>query len=58
MFEGYPKLSAWRDRVKKEIGQKLFDEAHASIMDIKSLPQKIKPELLEMMKPRFQKMFR
>lgn len=58
MFEGYPKLSAWRDRVKKEIGQKLFDEAHESVLNIKSLPQKIQPDHLEMMKPRFQKLFR
>lgn len=56
MFEGHPKLSAWRDRVKKEIGEKLFDEAHELILDISSLPQKLKGEQLEMLRPRFRKM--
>lgn len=56
MFEGHPKLSAWRDRVKKEIGEKLFDEAHELLLNIKSLPQKMQGDKLEMLKPRLQKM--
>lgn len=56
MFEGHPKLSAWRDRVKKEIGEKLFDEAHELILNIKSLPQKVQGDQLEMLKSKFQKL--
>lgn len=58
MFEGHPKLSAWRDRVKKEVGEKLFDEAHELILNITSLPQKMQGDQMEMLKPRFQKLFR
>lgn len=57
VFEGRPKLSAWRDRVKKEIGVKLFDEAHEMIMNIASISQKLQGDKLEMLKPKFQKFF-
>ncbi|CAG09655.1 unnamed protein product, partial [Tetraodon nigroviridis] len=33
-FKGHPKLVAWRDRVKKEVGPKLFDEAHEVILNV------------------------
>lgn len=49
---------AWRDRVKKEVGPKLFDEAHEVILNVKSLPQKLQGDQLEMLKPRFQKLLR
>ncbi|KAM6964828.1 glutathione S-transferase theta-1-like [Aplochiton taeniatus] len=39
VFEGRPTLSAWRDRVKREIGEDLFDEAHKTIMHVDGLPQ-------------------
>lgn len=32
VFEGRPKLSAWRDRVQAAIGKELFDEAHQMIL--------------------------
>lgn len=57
VFESRPKLSAWRDRVKKEIGVKLFDEAHEMIMNIASISQKLQGDKLEMLKPKFQKFF-
>lgn len=59
VFEGRPKLIAWRDRVKKEFGEKLFDEAHDAIMKASSLPQKLqKNKDLEMIKPKYQRLFR
>lgn len=58
VFEGRPTLSAWRDRVKKEIGEDLFDEAHKTIMNVKGLSQTFeKNGMLEFLKPRIQKMF-
>lgn len=58
VFEGRPKLIAWRERVKKEIGEKLFDEAHEAIMKVTSLPQKMKSNSdLEMLIPKFRKIF-
>lgn len=57
VFEGHPKLSAWRDRVKAELGEELFNEAHKIIMAVKNLPQMIDKSSLEMLKPKFQKMF-
>ncbi|XP_010748941.2 glutathione S-transferase theta-1a [Larimichthys crocea] len=59
VFEGRPKLSAWRERVKKELGEKLFDEAHEVIMKVGSLPEKMQNNSqLEMLRPKFQKLFR
>ncbi|KAM4617015.1 glutathione S-transferase theta-1a [Polymixia lowei] len=58
VFEGRPTLSSWRDRVKKEIGEELFAEAHKSIMNVDTLPQTFeKNGMLEFLKPRIQKMF-
>ncbi|XP_026200133.1 glutathione S-transferase theta-1a [Anabas testudineus] len=58
VFEGRPKLIVWRDRVKKAIGEKLFDEAHEAIMKVSSLPQKMQDKSkLEILKPKFQKLF-
>ncbi|XP_041643641.1 glutathione S-transferase theta-1a [Cheilinus undulatus] len=57
VFVSRPKLAAWRDRVKKTVGEKLFDEAHETIMKVQSLPEQMKGNPhLEMMKPRFRKM--
>lgn len=59
MFAGRPRLTAWRDRVKKEVTEKLFDEAHHSIMNVSSLPQKMKDNIgLEHLKLKFHKLFR
>ncbi len=58
VFEGRPKLIAWRDRVKKEVSEKLFDEAHEAIMKASSLQQKLqKSSVMEVLKPKFQKFF-
>ncbi|XP_070773283.1 glutathione S-transferase theta-1-like [Enoplosus armatus] len=32
VFEGRPKLSAWRDRVQATVGKELFDDAHRAIL--------------------------
>ncbi|XP_068558897.1 glutathione S-transferase theta-1a [Cebidichthys violaceus] len=57
-FEGRPKLTVWRERVKKAIGEKLFDEGHEVIMKASSLTQKMKNSSdLEMLKPKFRKLF-
>ncbi|XP_022623820.1 glutathione S-transferase theta-1-like [Seriola dumerili] len=58
-FEGRPKLLTWRARVTKEFGEKLFDEAHKTIMNVSSLPQMMQNNTeLEMLKPKFQKLFK
>lgn len=58
LFENRPTLSAWKDRVKKELGEALFDEAHKTIMDVASLPQTFENNgMLEFLKPKIQKMF-
>ncbi|GCC43126.1 hypothetical protein chiPu_0027288, partial [Chiloscyllium punctatum] len=31
-LEGRPKLMEWRERVKREVGKELFDEAHEKQM--------------------------
>nr|ABY83769.1 glutathione S-transferase theta [Channa punctata] len=59
VFEGRPKLIAWRERVKKALGEKLFDEAHEAIVNVSSLPEKMmrEPSKLEMLRAKFQKLF-
>lgn len=58
VFKGRPKLIAWRERVKKAVGEKLFDECHEVIMKVSSLPQKMRSSSeLEMLKPKFRKIF-
>ncbi len=58
MFEGRPKLTAWRDRVKKEVGEKLFDETHEQIMNVRNLVKSIqKDDRLELLKARFLRIF-
>ncbi|XP_073675332.1 glutathione S-transferase theta-1a [Garra rufa] len=58
VFQGRPALSAWRDRVKKEIGVEVFNEAHKDIMDVDKLPQTFeKKGIPEVLKLKIQKMF-
>ncbi|XP_044051138.1 glutathione S-transferase theta-1a [Siniperca chuatsi] len=58
VFEGRPKLIGWRERVKKELGEKLFDEGHELIMSASSLAQKMQNSSdLETLKPKFQRLF-
>ncbi|XP_013870074.1 glutathione S-transferase theta-1 [Austrofundulus limnaeus] len=57
-FEGRPKLTAWRERVKKELGTKLFEQAHERLLDSKGLQQKMQNNShLEKLKPVLQKFF-
>ncbi|XP_012863695.1 glutathione S-transferase theta-4 isoform X3 [Echinops telfairi] len=37
VFEGRPKLAAWRQRVEAAVGQDLFQEAHEFILQIKDI---------------------
>lgn len=58
-FEGRPKLAAWRDRVKKELGEKLFDQTHEALLDASGLQQKMQNNTeLQKLKPMFLKYFR
>ncbi|KAK2898710.1 hypothetical protein QQF64_032030 [Cirrhinus molitorella] len=58
VFQGRPALSAWRDRVKKEIGVEVFDEAHKIIMNVDALPQTFENKgIPEFLKLKIQKMF-
>ncbi|XP_050972223.1 glutathione S-transferase theta-1a [Labeo rohita] len=58
VFQGRPALSAWRDRVKKEIGVEIFDEAHKTIMNVNALAQTFESKgIPEFLKLKLQKMF-
>ncbi|KAJ8286451.1 hypothetical protein GJAV_G00039390 [Gymnothorax javanicus] len=57
VFAGRPKLAAWQDRVQKEIGKDLFDEAHQAIMSAPKMMDSVDPSKFEHMKPRVKKMF-
>ncbi|XP_020040022.2 glutathione S-transferase theta-1 isoform X1 [Castor canadensis] len=57
VFEGRPKLAAWRQRVEAAVGEDLFWEAHEVIMKAKDFPpadptikQKIMPGMLAMIR--------
>ncbi|XP_047447517.1 glutathione S-transferase theta-1a [Mugil cephalus] len=58
VFEGRPKLKAWRERVKKELGESLWDETNEKIMNVSSLMQKMQSKELEVHRPMLQKIFR
>ncbi|XP_034027137.1 glutathione S-transferase theta-3-like [Thalassophryne amazonica] len=58
VFEGRPKLSAWKARVKMELGEKLFDEANKDLMNASSVPETMKnSKYLEIIKLKFQRLF-
>ncbi|XP_074526321.1 glutathione S-transferase theta-1a [Halichoeres trimaculatus] len=58
VFASRPKLGAWRERVKKELGETLFDEAHEPVMKVQSLPERMKKDgRIEQFKPMFRKLF-
>nr|XP_008534717.1 PREDICTED: glutathione S-transferase theta-1 isoform X3 [Equus przewalskii] len=53
VFEGRPKLAAWRQRVEAAVGAVLFQEAHEVILKVKDSPpadptikQKLRPSIL------------
>ncbi|KAM3868177.1 glutathione S-transferase theta-1a [Diretmus argenteus] len=58
VFEDRPVLSAWKDRVRKQIGEELFDEAHKVIMSVDGLAQAFERNgMLELLRPQLLKMF-
>ncbi|KAM9391764.1 glutathione S-transferase theta-1-like [Pholidichthys leucotaenia] len=58
-FEGRPKLNAWKERVKRELGVKLFDEAHEELTQVSNLQQKMKNNSeFANMKTKFQRIFK
>ncbi|XP_041931731.1 glutathione S-transferase theta-3-like [Alosa sapidissima] len=57
VFEGRPKLSAWKDRVRQKIGPELFDEAHKGVMGAMEVVKTLDSSKLQGFKPRIQKMF-
>nr|XP_012604765.1 glutathione S-transferase theta-1 isoform X2 [Microcebus murinus]XP_012604766.1 glutathione S-transferase theta-1 isoform X2 [Microcebus murinus] len=57
VFEGRPKLAAWRQRVVAAVGEELFREAHEVILKAKDSPpadpavkQKLMPGMLAMIR--------
>ncbi|XP_023576786.1 glutathione S-transferase theta-1-like isoform X2 [Octodon degus] len=57
VFEGRPKLAAWRRRVEATVGEDLFREAHEVILKVKDTPpadptikQKMLPKVLAMIR--------
>ncbi|XP_036384736.1 glutathione S-transferase theta-1b [Megalops cyprinoides] len=57
VFAGRPKLSAWRDRVKAEIGKELFEEAHERILGAQEMVKALDASKLQVFKPRILKLF-
>lgn len=57
VFDGRPKLSAWRDRVRAAIGAELFDEAHQRILSAQEMAQSMDGSKLQHFKARILKMF-
>ncbi|XP_075904935.1 glutathione S-transferase theta-1b [Nelusetta ayraudi] len=52
VFQGRPKLSAWRDRVRDAIGTELFDEAHQSVMGAQEKIKMVDVDKLQGLRPR------
>ncbi|KAM9857986.1 glutathione S-transferase theta-1a [Aulostomus maculatus] len=58
VLAGRPKLAAWRERVKSEVGEKHFDEAHEKIMKASSLREALESSnRLELLKLQLRKLF-
>lgn len=58
VFSGRPKLSAWCERVKKEVGVAPFDEANAAIMASGGMAQSLREAgLPQIFKDKCKKMF-
>ncbi|CAK6976111.1 glutathione S-transferase theta-1b [Scomber scombrus] len=57
VFEGRPKLSAWRDRVQAAIGKELFDEAHQIILGAQERVKLLDAGKLQFFKPKILKLF-
>nr|UDM84150.1 glutathione S-transferase theta 3a [Sillago sihama] len=57
VFEGRPKLSAWRDRVCAAIGKELFDEAHKNVLESLEGVRHLDPNKMEAFKNRIVRLF-
>ncbi|XP_056135856.1 glutathione S-transferase theta-1b isoform X2 [Lampris incognitus] len=57
VFEGRPKLSAWRDRVQAAIGKELFDEAHKGIMAAQEMVKSMDTSKMQFFKPKIVRLF-
>ncbi|KAF5893830.1 glutathione S-transferase theta-3-like [Clarias magur] len=57
VFEGRPKLSAWKDRVRAEIGADLFDEVHQGVLSAQETAQTLDGSKLQHFKPTILKLF-
>ncbi|XP_062244013.1 glutathione S-transferase theta-1b isoform X2 [Platichthys flesus] len=57
VFEGRPKLSAWRDRVQAAIGKELFDDAHRSLLGAQESVTLMDPSKMQFRKPKILKLF-
>ncbi|KAI1882439.1 hypothetical protein AGOR_G00250720 [Albula goreensis] len=57
VFLGRPKLAAWRDRLKAEVGPELFDEAHRDIMLAPEMAKNLDKSKMAVFKPRIVKLF-
>ncbi|KAG9487424.1 hypothetical protein GDO78_007330 [Eleutherodactylus coqui] len=50
VFEDYPKLAAWRQRVKEAVGVELFKEAQEALTNLKETQKELPPEMKEKFK--------
>lgn len=57
VFENRPKLKAWKDRVREEIGAELFDEAHQALLSLQEEVKTMDPKKMEPLKPKVLKYF-
>lgn len=57
VFEGRPKLSAWRDRVEAAVGKELFDDAHQAILGAQESVKMMDPSKMQLFRPRILKLF-
>ncbi|XP_028250407.1 glutathione S-transferase theta-1-like [Parambassis ranga] len=57
VFEGRPKLSAWRDRVQEAIGKELFDDAHQKILAAQESVKEMDGSKMEFFKPKILRLF-
>ncbi|XP_062867362.1 glutathione S-transferase theta-1b [Trichomycterus rosablanca] len=57
VFEGRPKLSAWKDRIRDAIGAELFDGAHQGIMSAQEMAKSLDTSQLLHFKAKISKMF-
>ena len=57
VFEGRPRLSAWRDRVQETIGKGLFDEAHKKVLASKEMVATMDDSKLQAFKPKVMRLF-